>query len=91
MGSDMSWRLSEVEGRKGVKSLTFFAARRMNGRTDKRTGALQSPPVSSTPLVWLNIKVEGAELSSLAHDILGPEKILVRGCENVSGKMRQKW
>ena len=43
----------------------------LHGMTDERTGALQSPPpASATPLVWLNIKVEGTKLSSLAHDIL---------------------
>ena len=28
---------------------------------------------------------------AIAHIILGPEIILVRGCENVAGMLRQKW
>ena len=29
--------------------------------------------------------------SKLHQHVLGPEIILVRGCENVAGKLRQKW
>ena len=35
--------------------------------------------------------VREARQKNGTNDILGPEIILARGCENVAGKLRQKW
>ena len=46
-------------------------------------------------LVLSYITVRGPGLgfngAQIRFTVLGPEIILVRGCENVAGKLRQKW
>ena len=43
------------------------------------------------PLFWFILSQISFSSISTRRVVLGPEIILVRGCENVAGKLRQKW